>query len=511
LKVETFSTVAFVIVKGKRWTAIFVGALLGAVTVQGGAQSAPVGAPWHLDRINQQVLPLDGDVAHGPLNGQGIDIYIVDTGVRATHEQFVNRTLAGLDVRTADGSSVVDPPGSDCDGHGTHVAGLAAGSTVGVATGARIISVRVLDCNGSGEVPDVVPGLQWIRAHHRSGVAAVANLSFGVDLGDDGTTIDKEVRALINEGVVVTIAAGNGDDSGTPIDACKIAPGDVAGALTVGAVSVTDAVAYYSNDGPCVDLYAPGGDSTRAIESSWSSTDVNSDAEYGNDVGTSMASPLVAGYAALLAQQQPGLCVPSIVNAIVARATPGVITGLTATSPNKLLFLEQSPVASSVPGVASHISFTTDYKSLVVKWDPPCDGGSPITSTKVSLLLSGKVVRSLTANGTKRSVRFEGLRTGVKYQARITATNAVGVGKPKNEVAPMAVRSVVRGQFLKLEQVGSITGPWITKWTVVAETRSICRVNNSTRRFAALKRGTCKVYLRAITGQKPVIHFIRIS
>jgi hypothetical protein len=310
---------------------------------------------------------------------------------------------------------------------------------------------------------------------------------------------------------VVTIAAGNGDDSGTPIDACKIAPGDVAGALTVGAVSVTDAVAYYSNDGPCVDLYAPGGDSTRAIESSWSSTDVNSDAEYGNDVGTSMASPLVAGYAALLAQQQPGLCVPSIVNAIVARATPGVITGLTATSPNKLLFLEQSPVASSVPGVASHISFTTDYKSLVVKWDPPCDGGSPITSTKVSLLLSGKVVRSLTANGTKRSVRFEGLRTGVKYQARITATNAVGVGKPKNEVAPMAVRSVVRGQFLKLEQVGSITGPWITKWTVVAETRSICRVNNSTRRFAALKRGTCKVYLRAITGQKPVIHFIRIS
>ena len=497
--------------KGKRWTAIFVGALLGAVTVQGGAQSAPVGAPWHLDRINQQALPLDGDVAHGPLNGQGIDIYIVDTGVRATHEQFVNRTLAGLDVRTADGSSVVNPPGSDCDGHGTHVAGLAAGTTVGVATGARVISVRVLDCNGSGEVPDVVPGLQWIRAHHRSGVAAVANLSFGVDLGDDGTTIDKEVRALINEGVVVAIAAGNGDDSGKPIDACKIAPGDVAGALTVGAVSITDAVAYYSNDGPCVDLYAPGGDRTRQIESSWSSPEKNSDAEYANDVGTSMASPLVAGYAALLAQQQPGLCVSSIVDAIVARTTPGVITGLSATSPNKMLFLELSPVAVSVPGLASHISFSTDNKSLVVKWDPPCDGGSPITSTKVELLVRGKVVRTFTVNGTKDSVRFERLQTGAKYQARITATNAVGVGKPKKEFAPMVVRNVSRGQSMKLEQVGSITGPWVTKWSVVKETRSICRVNNSTGRFRALKRGTCKVYLRAISGQEPALHRIRIS
>ena len=116
--------------------------------VQGSAQSAPVSAPWHLDRINQQALPLDGDVSHGPLSGQGIDIYIVDTGVRDTHEQLVNRAIAGLDVRTADGSSVVNPPGSDCDGHGTHVAGLAAGTTVGVATGARVISVRVLDCNG---------------------------------------------------------------------------------------------------------------------------------------------------------------------------------------------------------------------------------------------------------------------------------------------------------------------------------------------------------------------------
>ena len=161
--------------------------------------------------------------------------------------------------------------------------------------------------------------------------------------------------------------------------------------------------------------------------------------------------------------------------------------------------------------MASHISFTTDYQSLVVKWDPPCDGGSPITSAKVSLLLRGKVVRAVTTNGTKHSVRFKGLRTGMKYQVKIAATNAVGVGKPKYAVATMSVRSVVRGQSMKLEQVGSITGPWVTKWTVAKESRSICRVKNSTRRFTALKRGTCKVYLRAISGQEPVLHRIRIS
>jgi subtilisin family serine protease len=498
-------------VKGKRWTALCVGALLGAVIAQSSAQSAPVGVSWHLDRINQQALPLDGVVDHGPLTGSGIDIYIVDTGVRATHEQLVNRVFAGLDVRTTDGSSVVDPPGSDCDGHGTHVAGLAAGSTVGVATQARIISVRVLDCNGSGEVPDVVPGLRWVRAHHRSGVAAIANLSFGVDLGDDGATIDEEVRALINEGVVVTVAAGNGDDKGKPYDACKIAPGDVAGALTVGAVSVSDAVAYYSNDGACIDLYAPGGDRSRMIESSWSSPEKNSDSEYGFDVGTSMASPLVAGYAALLAQQQPGLCVTSIANAIVARATPGVITGLTATSPNKMLFLELSPIAATAPGRASHISVTTDYRSLVVNWDSPCDGGSAITSSTVSLLLNGKVIRKMIADGTKRSVRFEGLQNGTKYKIQIASTNEIGAGKKSFAVTTMKVRSVVRGQSVKLDDIGFIHGPWTTEWSVDTSSRSICKVKNSTQRLIALKRGTCRVLLRAIADQKPVLHRIRIN
>ena len=253
------------------------------------ALTAPVGAPWHLDRINQAQATLDGNSALGTLTGEGIDVYIMDTGVRPTHEQIVGRVLPGIDIPAENGSSKVDPVASDCDGHGTHVAGLAAGSTVGVATKARVIAVRVLDCNGDGEIEDVVKALQWVRAHHRSGVAAVVNMSFGVDIGDDGTSIGREVKALVDEGVVVTVASGNGDAAGRPIDACKIAPADVPEALTVGAVGIADAVAYYSNNGPCVDLYAPGGDRFRGLESAWK----DSDTDYEFDVGTSMASPLV--------------------------------------------------------------------------------------------------------------------------------------------------------------------------------------------------------------------------
>ena len=120
------------------------------------ALTAPVGTAWHLDRINQARLPLDGNSAFGPLTGAGIDIYIVDTGIRPTHEQFAGRVLSGIDIPTDNGSSKVNPTTSDCDGHGTHVSGLAAGSTVGVATQARLIAVRVLDCNGDGVVADVV-------------------------------------------------------------------------------------------------------------------------------------------------------------------------------------------------------------------------------------------------------------------------------------------------------------------------------------------------------------------
>ena len=471
------------------------------------ALTAPVGTAWHLDRINQAQLPLDGNSARGPLTGVGIDIYIVDTGVRGTHEQILGRVLPGIDIPTDNGLSKVNPVTSDCDGHGTHVAALSAGSTVGVATQARVISVRVLDCKGDGEVADVVNALQWVRAHHRSGVAAVVNLSFGVDLGDDGTSIDYEVQALIDEGVVVAVASGNGDAAGRPINACKIAPGDVPDALTVGAVGISDAVAYYSNNGPCVDLYAPGGDRTRGLESAWK----DSDSDYEFDVGTSMASPLVAGYAALLAQQQPGLCATSISQAIVDRSTKGVITGLTADSLNRLLFVDTASIAATAPGEASHVLITTDSQSLVVSWDSPCDGGSALTGTRVSLLRNGKVVKRMDVPAGTNAVRFTGLAVGRKYQVVIKASNAIGDGIATSRITTMAVRKISVGQSVAPDALGSLTSELPLLWSVSQGSRKICRLQAEPLRLVAMRRGVCRVGLRGIVGQDPVIRSVRID
>ena len=471
------------------------------------ALTAPVGTAWHLDRINQAQLPLDGNSARGPLTGVGIDIYIVDTGVRGTHEQILGRVLPGIDIPTDNGLSKVNPVTSDCDGHGTHVAALSAGSTVGVATQARVISVRVLDCKGDGEVADVVNALQWVRAHHRSGVAAVVNLSFGVDLGDDGTSIDREVQALIDEGVVVTVASGNGDAAGRPINACKIAPGDVPDALTVGAVGISDAVSYYSNNGPCVDLYAPGGDRTRGLESAWK----DSDSDYEFDVGTSMASPLVAGYAALLAQQQPGLCATSISQAIVDRSTKSVITGLTADSLNRLLFVDTAPIAATAPGEASHVLITTDSQSLVVSWDSPCDGGSALTGTRVSLLRNGKVVKRMDVPAGTNAVRFTGLAVGRKYQVVIKASNAIGDGIATSRITTMAVRKISVGQSVAPDALGSLTSELPLLWSVSQGSRKICRLQAEPLRLVAMRRGVCRVGLRGIVGQDPVIRSVRID
>ena len=471
------------------------------------ALTAPVGPTWHLDRINQARLPLDGNSALGTLTGAGIDIYIVDTGTRATHEQLVGRVLPGIDIPTDNGSSKVNPATSDCDGHGTHVAALAAGSSVGVASQARLISVRVLDCNGDGEVADVVDALQWVRAHHRSGIAAIVNLSFGVDLGDDGTSIDSEVQALIDEGVVVTVASGNGDAAGRPIDACKIAPGDVPDALTVGAIGIVDTVSYYSNNGPCVDLFAPGGDRFRGIESAWK----DSDTDYEFDVGTSMASPLVAGYAALLAQQQPGMCATTISQAIVDRSTKGVIAGLTADSSNRLLFVDTAPIGATAPGEASHVIVTTDSQGLVVSWDSPCDGGSAITGTRVSLLRNGKVVQRKVVPVGTTAVRFIGLAVGSKYQVVIKASNAIGDGIATSRISTMAVRRISVGQSVKVEAIGSLIGDLPLIWSVSQASKKVCRLKSSPDVLVAMRKGTCRVGLRAVVGQDPVIRTLRID
>ena len=459
----------------------------------GAAHSEPVPTPWHLDRINQAALPLDGDVSMGPLTGAGIDIYIVDSGARATHEQFGGRVVAGIDL----GYDLVTPPTNDCDGHGTHVSALAAGSSVGVATQARIVSVRVLDCSGEGEVSDVVRALRWVRAHHVSGRAAVVNLSLGVDIGDNGDAIEAEVHRLVDEGVVAVVAAGNGDGAENPLNACDISPGHRPEVLTVAASTALDGVANYSNYGSCVDLYAPGGNRTGAISSAW----IDNDSDYNTEIGTSMSAPLVSGYVAMLAQQQPTLCVPQFDDAVVARATQNALVGVPADTPNRLLRIDPSVItATSTPGMPTNVVLSTGKNALSVSWSPPCDGGRVVTSTVVKLMsISGRTVKKVSVPAGVLSYRFTGLRAGLQYKVVVKAKNALGDGVATARITSPPVRySFARTTYLTtgLARVGEPN--LALKWKVLSGSRAVCRtVGTSKIRFTAA--GTCKVRLRMVT------------
>ena len=481
--------------------------LIGPALVAPVAQSAPTSAPWHLDRMNQRSGPLDGNADFGALTGAGVNIYIVDSGVLSTHEQFGGRVVAGTDPVSSSGESVVDPRTSDCDGHGTHVAGLAAGSTVGVARGATVIAVRVLNCNGDGTVDNVVQALKWIRSHHVSGKAAIVNLSLGVDRNGEGAAIDTQVEEMLAEGMVVTIAAGNGNQDGVPYEACAISPGHVPGALTVGASTFANTAASYSNGGPCIDLFAPGGDSSARIVSAWN-TGNNS---YSNDVGTSMASPLVAGYAALLAQQQPGLCGAQISDAIVQRATPNALGQVIDTTPNRLVFVDTTPIAATVPGRASNIITTVSSGSVLVSWEPPCDGGSALTKTTVSLLRGSTVVQRRTLAPGTTVARFTKLQNGVQYRVRVQHHNAIGDGVATTRWKTVNVRSLRAGQTIPVRSIGRFSGDLTLKWKVASSSRRVCKILSNPTSLRFLKAGTCRVALRTNAEGEPAIHNLRVN
>jgi subtilisin family serine protease len=470
------------------------------------ASSAPISQPWHLDRINQRTLPLDGDVSTGSLTGQGVTVYVVDSGVNLAHEQFGTRVVAGFDPLTASNNDAVAPSSSDCNGHGTHVAALVGGSTVGVAPGVTVISVRVLDCDGEGRVPDVVSALKWVRGHHVGNTPAIVNLSLGVDVGDEGSTVDAQVKALLAEGVTVTIAAGNGDGYGR-YNACDIAPAHVEGALTVGAVAINDAFTFYSGYGPCVDILAPGGTSSSGIESAW----IGSPSAYDVDAGTSMASPLVAGYAAQLLQQQPGLCADQVANAIVSRATTDEVTAIDSQTANRLLYLDTTPVPVGAPGAPSNVVISTTSGSLGVSWDAPCDGGSTITSTRVALVQNGRVVRKVTVGAGVTSVRFSNLPNGSQYSVVVKASNAVGEGVATSRYSAPVVRSLRPGQTMAVSSVAKFGGDLTLKWRVSTASARICRLTSGATKITFLRSGTCRVALRTITDGPAAVRNLRVS
>ena len=276
--------------------------------------------PWGLDRIDQRDRPLNGTFIY-TRTGSGVKAYIIDTGILTSHSQFGGRAISGYDA--VDGAL----PATDCNGHGTHVAGTVGGSTYGVAKGVTLVAVRVLDCNGSGTNSGVIAGVNWVTSNHSAGQPAVANMSLG---GGASSALDTAVRNSIADGVTYAIAAGNGNSLGVAQNACNYSPARVTEGIIVSATNSSDAKASWANYGTCVDLFAPG----VSILSSWytSTTATNTIS------GTSMATPHVAGVVALYLQGNPSASPATVQSAILANASLNKVSSPGSGTPNRLLF-----------------------------------------------------------------------------------------------------------------------------------------------------------------------------
>jgi subtilisin family serine protease len=273
------------------------------------ADLTQTGATWGLDRIDQRNLPLSGTYTYTS-TAVGVRAYIIDTGIQTTHPDLVGRASAVYDAFGGNGQ--------DCNGHGTHVAGTVGGTRYGVAKGALLRAVRVLNCSGTGSTSGIIAGIDWVRAN---GIhPAVANMSLG---GGFSSSLNTATTNLANSGIFIAVAAGNSN-----ANACNASPASAAGALTVAASDRTDTRASFSNFGSCVEVYAPG----VSVTSDWLNGGTNTIS------GTSMASPHAAGVAALYKGNFGDAASATIVSWIINNATAGVIKSNPSGTPNRLLF-----------------------------------------------------------------------------------------------------------------------------------------------------------------------------
>lgn len=340
------------------------------------ATATQSGATWGIDRIDQRDLPLSTTYVYNA-TGAGVKAYIIDTGINVSHTDFGGRAINGYDA--VDGAL----PAADCNGHGTHVAGTVGGSTWGVAKGVTLVAVRVLDCAGSGTNSGVIAGINWVATDHAAGAPAVANMSLG---GGASQALDDAVNAAIADGVTFAVAAGNDN-----LNACNYSPARVANAITVGSTTSTDARSSFSNTGTCLDIFAPGSSITSAWYSSNTATNTIS--------GTSMATPHVAGAAALYLEGNTSASPATVTAALINNSTPNKVTGAGTGSPNRLLY------TGFIGG-----------------------GGTPAPTISSFTPTSGGVGTSVTINGTNftgaTSVAFNGQAASfsVVSASQITAT-----------------------------------------------------------------------------------------
>ena len=436
---------------------------------------------WGLDRIDQRALPLNQNYSY-TTTGVGVTAYVVDSGINSTHTEFTGRIKSGFTV-IADGRGV-----EDCNGHGTHVSGIMAGTKYGVAKSASIVPVRVLDCNGSGSVSGLISGLNWAINNHQAGVPAVANLSVGAGAS---SSLNNAVASTVADGITVVVAAGNSN-----ANACSYSPASAPSAITVGAtVPLNDSRAYFSNYGTCVDIFAPG----TSIPSAY----VGSPIAAASMSGTSMASPFVAGIAAVYLEDHTSATPTAVTTAITNASTRDVITNVGLGSPNKLVFsasFEPAPTPTptttttptpapttttaptTVPSVPLALTATPSSQTVALAWSlPTFDGRSAITDYKIEYTSSNSTTWTVFAHtaSTTRTANITGLTNGTRYSFRVSAVNSVGTGvatspvfstpvAPPTLTAPLNLTGTVGRQLVTLswQQPLVLAGASITDYII---------------------------------------------
>lgn len=374
------------------------------------ATSTESSPPWGLDRLDQSNANLDNAYTYFA-TGSGVDAYVIDTGLAYTHTDFRGRVKPGA-YGVDDGYGVWD-----CEGHGTHVSGTIGGTRYGVAKKVSIIPVRVLDCDGNGTKSLTIAAIDWVVRHHASGKPAVANLSLG---GSYSQAENDAIQRMIADGITVAVSAGN--NSGQ--SACNYSPASAPNALTVGATDSDDFASSFSNLGPCVDVFAPGRDILSAYGSSSGSQYLS---------GTSMASPHVAGVAALILSKHRSWKPASVSSLIRKMAQPGAVVGDVEEygTPNLLL-----SIAPRITGVSPNTGATGGKQKVAVV------GSALLDVTKVAF--GSKAGTSLSASSsTKLSVRTP------KHKG----TEAVSV----RVYSAYSRSSAVRFTFQKAPSISSIT------------------------------------------------------
>ncbi|MFU8873390.1 S8 family serine peptidase [Micromonospora sp. SL4-19] len=482
-----------------------------------GTQSS---APWGLDRIDQTTAKLNGSYTY-PTTGAGVTAYIVDTGIDINHQDFGGRASNGYDFVEN------DTVAQDCDGHGTHVAGTVGGTKYGVAKNVKLVAVRVLDCTGSGTSEQVIAGIDWVTANAVK--PAVANLS----LGFNGTNlaVDDALNRSISSGITYAVAAGNSSRN-----ACGVSPANVPAAITVGATDQVDFRAWFSNYGSCLDVFAPGTSIVSAAANTTSGSAVMS--------GTSMASPHVAGAAALLLEANPTWSPQQVRNSIVTTGIGGAVHD-TMGSMDRLLHVGAVQPARSSYGLKARTNgkFVTaesgGTKPLIARgtalgaWEKydVVDAGGGLVGLRAKI--NGKYVTAESAGAKPLIARGTAIGAWEKFQIinnndgtvslkanangrYVTAPSAtspliaskttIGTTEKFDFDAPapvISIKSQANGKFVTAESAGG--KPLIARGTAVGawEKFEIVNVGNGVYGLRALVNG--KFVTAESAGGKPLI------